>query len=107
MQVLEDEGTLPVFFMNDESAVTPNANYCGFQLTRDCACSKILNKWISFYLKLFIGTNWELFNSLSSPPHSLLFPGILKSWQALNLGRRIEQILGEVLWVWFGFLNSL
>lgn len=47
------------FFMNDQSAVTPNANYCGFQLTRDCACSKILNKWISFYLKLFIGTNWE------------------------------------------------
>lgn len=59
MQVLEDEGTLPVFFMNDQPAVTPNANYCGFQLTRDCACSKILNKWISFYLKLFIGTNWE------------------------------------------------
>ena len=78
MQVTKNEGTLPVFFMNDKSAVAPNANYCGFQLMRDCARSKISNKWISFYLKLFIGTNWELFSSVSSPPHSLLFPVILK-----------------------------
>lgn len=107
MQVIKNEGTLPVFFMDNKSAVTPNANYCGFQLMRDCACSKIFNKWISFYLKLFIGTNWEEFSYVSSPPHSLLFPIILKSWQAPNFSRRIEQILGEVFWVWFGFLNSL
>lgn len=77
MQVIKNEGTLSVFFTNDKSAVTPNGNYCGFQLMRDCACSKIFNKWISFYLKLFIGTNWE-FSSVSSPPHSLLLPVILK-----------------------------
>lgn len=75
--IIKNEGTLPVFFMNDKSAVTPNANYCGFQLVRDCACSKVFNKWISFYLKLFIGTNWESFSSVSSLPHSL-FPVILK-----------------------------
>lgn len=72
MQVIKNEGTLSVFFMNEKSAVTPNANYCGFQLMRDCACSKILNKWVSFYLKLSIGTNWELlgFVSASLPPPS-------------------------------------